>query len=80
MPAKTPYRVAPPVMAVLAIGLLAVADMALHPAHAQKRQAAQAETHNCPAGTKWKCETRPNTSRSSDRSHPLAPTKVCGCN
>jgi hypothetical protein len=31
MPAKIPYRVAPPVMAVLAIGLLAVADMALPP-------------------------------------------------
>jgi hypothetical protein len=78
-------------MAVLAVGLLAAAGMALHPAHAAKPQA---EAHDCPAGTKWSCQFHRNPDKPSncDR-HPTAiwnnsikegchfpDIKVCGCN
>ena len=80
--------------AALSIGLLAAAGTGLPAAHAQNQQSAKprAETHDCPAGTKWQCESRPNTSKPSGcgpgsgaimtgyKGCKFPDTKVCGCN
>jgi len=77
-----------PKSVVIIAAFLAVALTALQPALAAKRQT---EMHDCPAGTKWSCETRPNTSKPTACGIPgtiftghhgcrYEDTKVCGCN
>jgi hypothetical protein len=64
-----------PKSVVIIAAFLAVAITALQPALAAKRQT---EMHDCPAGTKWSCETRPNTSKPTAASRAPSSPAITG--